>query len=65
MKPYIQYLEKVWGFLGTEYPKYFSSFDVPRHYGLRVNPLKIGGKDGWTLICVEGFPLGWAKRQAD
>ena len=21
------------------------------------------GKDGWTLVCVEGFPLGWAKMQ--
>ena len=21
------------------------------------------GKDGWTLVCVDGFPLGWAKRQ--
>ena len=21
------------------------------------------GKDGWTLFCVDGFPLGWAKMQ--
>ncbi len=21
------------------------------------------GKDGWTLVCVDGFPLGWAKLQ--
>ena len=21
------------------------------------------GKDGWTLVCVDGFPLGWAKMQ--
>lgn len=21
------------------------------------------GKEGWTLVCVDGFPLGWAKRQ--
>ncbi len=19
--------------------------------------------DGWTLVCVDGFPLGWAKAQ--
>ncbi len=21
------------------------------------------GSDGWTLVCVDGLPLGWAKRQ--
>lgn len=25
--------------------------------------LETAGKDGWTLVCVDGFPLGWAKMQ--
>ena len=25
--------------------------------------LETAGKDGWTLVCVDGFPLGWAKLQ--
>ncbi len=23
------------------------------------------GEDGWTLVCTDGFPLGWAKRNKD
>ena len=22
------------------------------------------GEDGWTLVCMDGYPLGWAKRVA-
>ncbi len=22
------------------------------------------GEDGWTLVCVDGFPLGWGRRKA-
>ncbi|MDQ7029457.1 MAG: RsmB/NOP family class I SAM-dependent RNA methyltransferase [Ardenticatenia bacterium] len=28
---------------------------------LRGEPLLAEGSDGWTLICVDGFSLGWAK----
>ena len=21
------------------------------------------GEDGWTLVCVDGYPLGWGKAQ--
>lgn len=29
---------------------------------LRGETLEVGGPDGWLLVCVEGFPLGWGKR---
>ena len=29
---------------------------------LRGEPLADDGPDGWTLVVVDGFPLGWAKR---
>ena len=32
---------------------------------LRGEALHAPGPDGWVLICVEGFPLGWGKRSAD
>ncbi|WMI80633.1 RsmF rRNA methyltransferase first C-terminal domain-containing protein [Anaerotignum sp. MB30-C6] len=30
---------------------------------LKGETVEADGKDGWTLVCVDGFPLGWAKRQ--
>ena len=30
---------------------------------LKGETVEADGKDGWTLFCVDGFPLGWAKRQ--
>lgn len=30
---------------------------------LKGETVEEDGKDGWTLVCVDGFPLGWAKRQ--
>lgn len=30
---------------------------------LKGETVEDDGKDGWTLVCVDGFPLGWAKRQ--
>lgn len=29
---------------------------------LKGETLNIGGEKGWTLICVDHFPLGWAKQ---
>jgi NOL1/NOP2/fmu family ribosome biogenesis protein len=29
---------------------------------LRGETLDMPGPDGWVLIAVEGFPLGWGKR---
>jgi NOL1/NOP2/sun family putative RNA methylase len=29
---------------------------------LRGEPLPSAGSDGWVLVCVEGWPLGWGKR---
>ncbi len=30
---------------------------------LKGETVEAEGKDGWTLVCTDGFPLGWAKRQ--
>lgn len=30
---------------------------------LKGETVEAEGKDGWTLVCVDGFPLGWAKMQ--
>ncbi len=30
---------------------------------LKGETVEADGEEGWTLICVDGFPLGWAKRQ--
>jgi len=30
---------------------------------LKGETVEADGKEGWTLVCVDGFPLGWAKRQ--
>jgi len=32
---------------------------------LRGEPINAGGMDGWILVCVEDFPLGWGKRSAE
>jgi NOL1/NOP2/fmu family ribosome biogenesis protein len=31
---------------------------------LRGESLRSPGEDGWTLVAVDGFPLGWGKRVA-
>ena len=30
---------------------------------LKGETVNFDGKDGWTLVCAEGYPLGWAKCQ--
>ena len=30
---------------------------------LKGETVEAAGEDGWTLVCVDGFPLGWAKAQ--
>lgn len=30
---------------------------------LKGETVEAEGEDGWTLVCVDGFPLGWAKAQ--
>ncbi|WP_312071654.1 RsmB/NOP family class I SAM-dependent RNA methyltransferase [Anaerotignum propionicum] len=30
---------------------------------LKGETVEADGKEGWILVCVDGFPLGWAKRQ--
>lgn len=30
---------------------------------LKGETLPIDGKEGWNLVCVDGYPLGWGKIQ--
>lgn len=30
---------------------------------LKGETVEFDGEDGWALVCVDGFPLGWAKAQ--
>ncbi len=32
---------------------------------LRGDTLNVAGPDGWVLITVQGFPVGWGKRSGD
>ena len=29
---------------------------------LRGETLRVAGDDGWVMVAVDGFPLGWGKR---
>ena len=28
---------------------------------LKGETISIKGKEGWNLVCVDGYPLGWGK----
>ena len=30
---------------------------------LKGETLQVTGNNGWNLVCVEGYPLGWGKIQ--
>ena len=32
---------------------------------LKGETLHVDGEKGWTLVCVDGFPLGWAKQTGE
>jgi hypothetical protein len=36
-----------------------SSTDI--HSYLRGEPISCGGQKGWTLVLVDGYPIGWGK----
>ncbi|MBO8163553.1 MAG: RsmF rRNA methyltransferase first C-terminal domain-containing protein [Brevibacillus sp.] len=40
----------------------FSSDDPLLYRYLRGESLERDGQDGWTVVCVDGFPLGWGKQ---
>ena len=47
--------------LGDEYESYIESYDNPRQYGLRINPMKVTGEE---LTEGSGFsldPIPWTK----
>lgn len=54
MKLPAAFVEKMKALLGDEYNEFLKSYDEPRHYGLRVNTLKISVED---FIKVSPFPL--------
>ena len=41
-------------------PLRFDDPDLDRY--LRGEVLPASGSDGWVLVTVDGFPLGWSKR---
>lgn len=43
----------------------FSSNSTEVMKYLKGETLHIDGEKGWTLVCVDGFPLGWAKQTGD
>ncbi|TCO75172.1 RsmF rRNA methyltransferase first C-terminal domain-containing protein [Marinisporobacter balticus] len=40
----------------------FHRDDIEVYKYLKGETLNIGGEKGWTLVCVDHFPLGWAKQ---
>ena len=45
--------------------KLVADLDAGRSPGaayLRGESLRSAGADGWVLVTVDGFPLGWGKR---
>ena len=32
---------------------------------LKGETIEVEGKNGWTLVCVDGYPLGWGKLNND
>lgn len=47
--------------LGDEYGDFAASYDQPRHYGLRLNPLKISGAEYMEICPFRLKPVPWAE----
>lgn len=43
----------------------FALGDTEVEHYLKCETLMIGGEKGWTLVCLEDFPLGWGKQTGD
>lgn len=43
----------------------FAPFEILTTKYLKGETLLVEGQRGWTLVCVEEFPLGWAKQTGD
>jgi len=59
-----KFLEKMQKLLEAEFDNFMSSYDAPRVYGLRINPLKLD-REQWRRISPLGGesvrPVPWAK----
>jgi len=57
-----EFLNKMNALLGAEeYRDFLSSFDMPRHYGLRVNTLKISIEEFRRISPFKLEPVPWAR----
>ncbi len=55
-----EYLSRMQDLLGEEYPAFLQSYEEPRHYGLRVNTLKISPKDFLQIAPFHLTPIPWS-----
>ncbi len=47
--------------LGTEFPAFMASYDEPRHYGIRVNTLKVSAEEFKKISPFQLEPVPWAQ----
>lgn len=47
--------------LGDEYKQFIQSFDLPRHYGLRINTLKWSVEEALAKLPFKLEPIDWVK----
>ncbi len=55
------FLDRMAGFLGTEYNDFLTSYDIERYYGLRRNPLKASGEEFIRRMPFSLEPVSWAR----
>jgi len=55
------FIERMKKMLGTEFDDFMASYSQPRHYGLRVNTLKISVEDFIKISPYKLEPVPWAK----
>lgn len=54
------FVDKMRRLLGDEYPDFAASFGKPRHYGLRLNPLKVSAEHYLRQSPFRLSPVAWA-----
>ncbi len=55
------FLDRMAGFLGTEYNDFLTSYDIERYYGRRRNPLKDAGEEFIRRRPFSLDPVSWAR----
>jgi len=62
MKLPVEFLEKIQNLLEEkEYEEFIKSYELPRHFGLRVNTLKISVEEFLKISPFELEPIQWTK----